>query len=478
MLRRISQKLSNPAHLLGLVLALALAVLGLTIAQGCAHLQRVVRRQMENRDGEILYAVAMAQQFGNKSANLVQRLQDPVEQLALTLQISQLEDGVLGVRLFDAHGHFITAFPPNVTAATLSPGTFSELKELRPVSRYNEAGRLADLFLMNPAASAADTNSLPLLEANIPIHAQGETQLLASAQLLLDAHDLARQAARFERHLRLQALGIFLLGGGLLTVALLWASRRLRKASQLIQERTSSLLRANHELTLAAKTSALGAMTAHLIHGLSNPLANLQEFVASHAGGDDPKGDWREALGETRQMQQLVHEVVRVLGEEDKDEAYEITLAELAGVLHDKIQPTARALGVHCDVSLSAEGQIHNHPANLILLILENVIRNALQVTPRGKTVRVSIAATGSGAVCAVADEGPGFPEHFLRSPFMPCRSTKGGAGLGLAISKQLASHLDAQLELQQTGPSGSIIVLALPHKVFAGSHETAAVAT
>jgi signal transduction histidine kinase len=475
MLRHISQKLSHPASLLGLVLLLALAILGLIIAQGYLHLRRVVRAQMENRDGEILYAVAMSQQFGNKVTNLVQRLQEPAEQLALTLQISQLEDTVMGVRLFDANGIFVTAFPPNVTSATLPPAVFSELKSLRPVSHYNETGHLADLFLLNPLTSGNDTNPLPLLEVNIPIHVRGETQLLAGAQLLLDAHDLSRQAAGFERHLRLQALGIFLLGGGLLTAALVWAYRRLQKSNQVIQERTSSLLRANHQLTLAAKTSALGAVTAHLIHGLSNPLANLQDLVAAHSQGDDAGGHWHEALGQTHRMQRLVHEVVRVLGEGDNSGAYEITLAELAGVLEDRIQPAARSSGVRCELTVSTQRQMYNHPANIILLILENVIRNALQVTPRDKTVRVSIAAAGSNVVCIVADEGPGFPEHLLKNLFMPCHSTKGGAGLGLAISKQLASHLGAQLELRHNGPNGCTIALVLPDTVFAGTHEATA---
>ena len=231
-------------------------------------------------------------------------------------------------------------------------------------------------------------------------------------------------------------------------------------------------------LTLAAKTGALGAVTAHLIHGLSNPLANLQDFVAAHSHGEEVGGDWEEALGQTRRMQQLVREVVRVLGESGTGDAYEITLAELAGVLEDTVQPAARAVGVRCEVSLSTQGRIGNHPANIILLILENLIRNALQVTPRDRTVRVSFTAAGSSVVCTVADEGPGFPEHLLKNLFMPCRSTKGGAGLGLAISKQLANHLGAQLELKHNHPGGCAIALVLPDTVFVGDHEATAAVT
>jgi len=125
---------------------------------------------------------------------------------------------------------------------------------------------------------------------------------------------------------------------------------------------------------------------------------------------------------------------------------------------------------VRCEVAASARGQISNHPANIILLILENLIHNALQVTPPAGTIRVVLANAGESVVCRVSDEGPGFPEHLLRDLFSPCRSTKGGAGLGLAISKQLASHLGARLELRHSTASGSAIELILPPSLFTHS--------
>jgi signal transduction histidine kinase len=467
MIPRPGFKTSGPAYLPGLVLILALGILGLTAWQSYHHLSKVILTQMENRDGEILNAVALSDQYGIKATNLVERLQDPAEQLALTLKISQLKDGVLGVRLFDPHGNFVTAFPPDFTSDTLSAGKLSELRQLHPVSHYEESGRLRDLFLMDPTAFQNDTNNLPLMEVNIPLHAPGDTQLLACAQLWMDAHDFAAQSARMEDQLRRQALGIFLLGSLLLTIALSWAYYRLQKAGFIIQERTTRLLEANNELMLATKTGALGAVTAHLIHGLSNPLANVEHFITTHTVRAESAGDWDEARRETQHMRQLVQEVVRVLGEFDKTDAYEISLAELAKLLDGKIQPAARELGVRCETKLMAQGKIPNQPANIVLLILENLVSNALQVTPRNKSVHVSFTLGDHEVVCQVSDEGTGFPEHRLKNLFSPCRSTKGGAGLGLAISKQLANQFGARLELRQSTPRGSELELILPKAIF-----------
>jgi len=46
----------------------------------------------------------------------------------------------------------------------------------------------------------------------------------------------------------------------------------------------------------------------------------------------------------------------------------------------------------------------------------------------------------------------------------MPCRSSKeGGTGIGLALCKQLANHLGAELELATSTATGCVFALRLP---------------
>jgi signal transduction histidine kinase len=237
------------------------------------------------------------------------------------------------------------------------------------------------------------------------------------------------------------------------------------------------LLRANHELTLTAKTGALGAVTAHLIHGLSNPLANLEDFVTARGSLSRGDEEWQDAIAATDRMRRLVHEVVRVLGEENGGDHYEMSLEECGKVLAGKAQPVAREFGVVCEIVVSSRRRLANHPANIVLLILDNLINNSLQVMAPGQKARVTIRDSEADVVCEVADEGPGFPEALRRAPFAPCRSTKGGAGLGLAISQQLALHLGGRLELRETGPAGTLIWLRLPRAVFEETSTTAGMA-
>lgn len=93
-------------------------------------------------------------------------------QLALALDISQMREGTLAVRLFDREGRFVTAVPPTVEPMTLPARELEMLRCLQPARRFLEAARLNEQFLVVDE-SLPVRETMPLLEVNIPIHARG-----------------------------------------------------------------------------------------------------------------------------------------------------------------------------------------------------------------------------------------------------------------------------------------------------------------
>ena len=467
---RLVERLTGSVAVAWLTPGMALAVLALIVGFGAFHLRVHLREHLVNRDGEILSTVALAGQYANGTgSNLTRRINIPADQLALALDISRMREGTLAVRLFDHEGRFVTAVPPTVEPTTLPPDELTALRQLQPASRFHGEAKLNEQFLIvGPAVSSTET--MPLLEVNIPIHARGQTQLLAAAQLLIDGRPLIREYARIDQHLWAIALGLYAGGAALLSAVLVWAYRRLRRANQQLADRTARLLRANHELSLAAKTSALGSVTAHLIHGLSNPLANLQNLLSANPG--KTSGEMETVAAATRRMQRLVDEVVRVLGEERVGEQYELSLEELADVLRHKLAAASETAGVELIVQTQTNVSLNNRTANLTLLILENLVHNALKATAVGRAVRVVFSSSWDGGMlCSIADEGPGMPAELLPRLFTPCRSTHCGSGLGLAISKQLANQIGAELALKTSSPAGCEFTLKLPAELFKGEH-------
>jgi signal transduction histidine kinase len=445
---------------LGGTYVLALSILGGTILYAAYDLRSNSRQQITGQHASILYALWKSQKFSDESEmalNINENLSDQLPAFLETARLPQIAP--LGTRLFDAKGKCRFVDPPNVQESALEPSALAQLRQLNPVARLRESVDLSEVSLL--VAEGAPIPSA-LLEVSIPLHS-AEGKMIAVAQFLLDGREVADEFKKLDRNLVRQALLTFLAGGGLLGVVLGLGFHQLQRVNRILGERTRSLLKANQELALAAKTSAVGAVTAHLIHGLKNPLSGLQNFVASRTSGSETgaDADWEMAVSSTRRMQTMISEIVRVLRDEEADSQYEMSLEEFAQMLRSKVQVLARDAGVEFKTDVSAEGILRNREANLISLILYNLIHNAIQATPRGKKVTLSFRSFQDKISCEVRDEGSGMADLRQKELFKPCRSSKeGGSGIGLAISKQLANCIGADLELRESNSDGSLFVL------------------
>src|SRR5436190_8362942 len=466
---QIEQLFLRSRRLPWVLIGVTLLILAATILLASLQLRAEIRKQIAGRDGELLHPVAILQlETDAPELEILGPITDAANLLPVVLKTSRLLKSVVATRLFDANGRFVEAFPPYVQEGALEPESLPALSRLKPVSHFLQAVPLSRLFLPEDDAPEPD-KTMPLLEVNVPLHAGAENRLIGIAQFNIEGSGIAVEFQQLDRHLALQGLIAFFVGGGILVITITWAFRRLRQAHQLLAERTSSLLRANQELALAAKTSAVGAITSHLIHGLKNPLSGLQNFMSGLALPEvaSPEADWEQAVIAARRMQSLINQVVNVLREEEGAVQYEITLSELAEMVSDKVRPLSVEAGVRFLSRLNGEVVLPNRDANLVALILVNLTQNALQATPNGDAVTLWLTQCGEQIVCEVRDEGPGLLPELTTHLFAPCKSSKeGGSGIGLAISKQLANHLGAQLALKSNSPAGCVFVLTVPTNV------------
>jgi signal transduction histidine kinase len=114
--------------------------------------------------------------------------------------------------------------------------------------------------------------------------------------------------------------------------------------------------------------------------------------------------------------------------------------------------------------------QIESDPDQLHR-ILVNLMRNARQAVEaiaerKGQgVVRVTSGREGTETVVRVVDNGPGLPERARERLFQPFASSArpGGAGLGLAISRELAQGHGGALTLVETEEAGATFELRLP---------------
>jgi signal transduction histidine kinase len=98
---------------------------------------------------------------------------------------------------------------------------------------------------------------------------------------------------------------------------------------------------------------------------------------------------------------------------------------------------------------------------------LDNLLANALEATPDGSRIAVSVESDRSRALrIHVTDEGPGMTQEESNRAFdrfwQGSSSNGGRSGLGLAIVRQLAGRNNGSIELRQAEPTGLDVVFSI----------------
>ena len=421
-------------------------------------LREQIHQKMIERDAAVLHPVAL-QQLAEAEVQLPGDVAVSRQEAVLAALHSAQQAGMLGVAVFDASGRLLRAVPGTMLFAELPPEDYLDLTQHRSISRYHPLFSLNSIF----AGTRPADEFAPVLEVLLPLSTADSTQMIGAAQYFIDARALAQELATIDRQIKRQTLVTLAVGALLIAVVVGAATWGLTRAQRIIAERNERLIRANFELALAAKASVLGQITSHLLHGLQGPVAGLRGVIASRPPGTAAE-EWQAAAGYADRLQAMIQETVTMLGERSSGTAYELSGSDLAAALRERHRSAALARGVGLVVDGGFAAGIDSNRGNLLCLIAGNLIENAIQASPTGADVHVSLGLAEDRLRLTVADAGAGIPRELLARLFQPGRSSKaGGTGLGLAISHLLALQLGADIILEKTGASGTTFAVNLP---------------
>ncbi|MYS73172.1 HAMP domain-containing protein [Streptomyces sp. SID5926] len=216
--------------------------------------------------------------------------------------------------------------------------------------------------------------------------------------------------------------------------------------------------------TLAALESSVErqrGFVADASHELRSPIASLRtqlEVAAAHPELLDLDG----AVADTVRLQRLAADLL-LLARLDAGERPADARVDLAALAREAAEERAgvRVRGDEGVVSMAgSRGQLGRVLANL----LDNAERHARSA------VEVSVRWDGGTALVAVADDGEGVPaadrerifERFVRLDDARSRDD-GGAGLGLAIARDVAMRHGGTLTVHDAPAGGALFELRLP---------------
>ncbi|MDX3640567.1 HAMP domain-containing sensor histidine kinase [Streptomyces sp. MB09-02B] len=207
-------------------------------------------------------------------------------------------------------------------------------------------------------------------------------------------------------------------------------------------------------------------------HQLRTPLTALRLSLDNIADGVDDefvREDVEQATAEVVRMSRLVNGLLVLARAEAKVTAAEpLSLREIIQERLGVWRPAADERGVTITLRGSADGRplVLASPGHLDQ-VLDNVLSNALEVSPDGATITVSVETRGDEVVLSVLDEGPGMSDaeksrafdRFWRGQGL---TGKSGSGLGLAVVKQLVTDDNGTVALKDAPGGGLCVALTL----------------
>ena len=218
-----------------------------------------------------------------------------------------------------------------------------------------------------------------------------------------------------------------------------------------------------------ARLAALGEAVAKINHDLRNMLSSARMASDRLASSPDPLvARALPRLERALDRAQKLAEGVLAYGRSD-EAAPERRPTPVA----EAVRAAAEDAGLADDgvrlLLAAPEDLLANADPEQLHRILVNLLRNARQaVEAAGRTrgrVGVEAERCAGGVRLLVGDDGPGLPDRVRERLFQPFSGSgrPDGAGLGLAIARELARAHGGDLALARSGPDGAAFRLELP---------------
>ncbi|MDE2237909.1 MAG: HAMP domain-containing histidine kinase, partial [Elusimicrobia bacterium] len=215
---------------------------------------------------------------------------------------------------------------------------------------------------------------------------------------------------------------------------------------------------------------------ASVTHELRSPLDIMESYLdeilrRSQALSERDRADLLRVQGNARRLSHFVTNLLDYAKIERGKLDFAPRTADAAELVDNSVRffaPKAREAGVALAAEIEPSLPLVRLDPDLYTHVLTNLLSNALKFTPAGGRIQVSLRRRANDLELAVADSGVGIKAPDLARLFLPFERISNplranGVGLGLAISRQIATLHRGRLGVVSEWGKGSRFSFTMP---------------
>jgi signal transduction histidine kinase len=211
----------------------------------------------------------------------------------------------------------------------------------------------------------------------------------------------------------------------------------------------------------------LSQFTDQASHQLMNPLTavktELEFILKKDRNADEYKQSLKQLLNQTDHMIKIVRTLL-LLSKQDKNTSN--TIFNLSRLIKSKVPEKRDSHNINSEIE---EDIYIKGDRDKFLMILENLLDNAIKYSPESDTVNIILQSNGNNIELIVEDNGIGISrsekekifDRFYRSKNSEEKGIKG-YGLGLSLVKTILLEMGANIVIEDNLPSGSRFIIII----------------
>jgi signal transduction histidine kinase len=321
-----------------------------------------------------------------------------------------------------------------------------------------ELARLGDVAKLRSFAERWIAEQLQLAEVALVLDDQAAPSSAPGAPEEVFA---IRQPGKTDGFLRVKPYGAMLSGETF--AALEFLAEQLPGAldlCRLIDEK----LRLERELAERERLAVLGQMAASISHNLKNPLGSIKTILQLQLENAELppslRAETKMVLAEISRLSATLAQLLKFSRPTIAGEEPGAAIADAHAVLEEVLSVLtheAERRGVALQLFAEQDQTLVSASREAVHDILSNLLLNALESTPRGGHVEISMRAAADVCEIILDDDGHGIPTDLQQKILQPFFTTKTqGTGLGLTIVARRVAEAGGNLNFVSPRENGA----------------------